>query len=463
MKLSAIVYGQYQGVERTAVDHLSRILLDWTGEYPICFSWDTFSDNPDYRYFFVGTAESNPLLQNRETTLSRPEEYVIQVENDRVYIQGFDPAGVLYGCVDFYNRYVTESNLTHNGGTYLRNVFEENLPDYTLQSAPAVEHRGLWTWGHVIYDYQGYLDHMVRLKMNTVIIWNDYPPLNAEQMVEYAHQRNIRVIWGFSWLWDTNCLKAGMDRLLEEAENIVAYYEQNYASLQGDGIYFQSFTEVAQEYIGDKLIADAVTGFVNHTAGKILEKHPDLELQFGLHADSVRERLNYIAKTDPRIRIVWENCGAFPFNYLPEDVTEYEKTVDFVKKITILREQERFGAVLKGLTKLDWGAFHHLKGRSVLGNASERMQENRIRRKEKYWHYMQAGWLVNGQKACEMVRLMQQQTGGKLDITALVEDGMFEKKLYFPVALLGELLWDCQAPYEVVLHRVATRDDVVFA
>lgn len=464
MKQSVIIYGRYDGVERTALEWLSQILLDGTGDYPVCISWEEYVKNPEFRYFFIGTKESNGYLrQHSQVVLTKPEEYSIRVAEDTVYIEGYDAAGVLYGCVDFYNRYVTEGNITHEGGRYLQNVFDGVFPDTEIQSAPAVWNRGLWTWGHVIYDYQGYIDNMMKLKMNTVIIWNDHPPLNAEQMVAYAHDRNVKVIWGFSWLWDTNCLEAGLDRLMEESDNIVRYYEENYAKLRGDGIYFQSFTELNQEYIGDVLIADVVTSFVNNTAAKILKKYPDLELQFGLHAESVREKLEYIGKTDPRIRIVWENCGAFPFAYLPEQVSDFEETKEFVVRITKLREQEKFGVVLKGLTKLDWHAFRHLWGRSCLGSSTKWMQKNRIERKSKFWHYIQAGWLINGDKACEMVRLMRRKTSGDLHITALVEDGMFEKKLYYPVALLGELLWDCDSDYKDIVHRVATRQNVEFA
>ena len=39
---------------------------------------------------------------------------------------------------------------------------------------------------------------------------------------------------------------------------------------------------------------------------------------------------------------------------------------------------------------------------------------------------------------------------------------MFEKKLYYPVALLGELLWDCDSDYQKIVYRVAARDDVEF-
>lgn len=66
-------------------------------------------------------------------------------------------------------------------------------------------------------------------------------------------------------------------------------------------------------------------------------------------------------------------------------------------------------------------------------------------------------------KALEMVRLLRERTGGNLHLTALVEDGMFEKKLYYPVALLGRILWDCDTDYEKLAYQVAARSDVEFA
>ena len=62
-----------------------------------------------------------------------------------------------------------------------------------------------------------------------------------------------------------------------------------------DGIYFQSFTELNQDAIDGVLIAEAVTRFVNYTSTKLFERYPKLELQFGLHANSVKDKLEYIA------------------------------------------------------------------------------------------------------------------------------------------------------------------------
>ena len=453
------------GIQRKALEMLSDTIVDETVDYPACISWEAYTPDETFRDFFIGTKENNPCIRSRsKAALTKSEEYAICVAEDTVVIEGFDDAGVLYGCADFYPRYVAQKTLTYDSSTYFRHIFTEQLPDAFIQSAPAVKNRGLWTWGHVIYDYKGYIDNMAKLKMNTLIVWNDHVPFNGEQLVAYAHDAGIKIIWGFPWLWELDCSKTDLSHLPEASREIAAYYEKNYAHLGGDGIYFQSFTEVLTENIGEVLVAEAVTAFVNDTAALIFEKHPDLELQFGLHSESVRNRLEFIRQVDPRIRILWENCGCFPFSYMPDQVANFAETKEFVHRISLLRkEQERFGVVLKGLTKLKWSSFQHQAGPFVLGSASKQMCENRILRKRKIWHFVQAGWLVSSDKVQEMIALMRDNTGGDLYITALVEDGMFDRKMYYPVALLGEFLWDCDTDPKTIIHRVALRNDVEFA
>ena len=149
---------------------------------------------------------------------------------------------------------------------------------------------------------------------------------------------------------------------------------------------------------------------------------------------------------------------------MPDRLEDFTETVDFVKRITTLRgENERFGAVTKGLTKLDWSAFEHLEGAIWTGVSSKLMKENRIIRKRKIWRYLQAYWLTNSDKALEMVRIMANHTRGNTTITALVEDGMFEENIYFPVALFSEMLWNADGDIKSIINEVALRSYVEFA
>ncbi|MBQ8510104.1 MAG: hypothetical protein IJ493_09390 [Clostridia bacterium] len=465
MKKTAIIYGTYSGVQKKAVERLTSIILDGTGEYPSCFRGADFTDDGGFRCFYIGTAADNPHIRRlSDVHPDGAEGYSIVVRNDTAVIEGSDDAGVLYGCVDFADRYLAQVECTHDSEQYFRDVWNGVMPDFTCTSAPSVKQRGIWTWGHVIYDYRGFFDNLARLKLNTAVIWNDFVPVNGAEMIAYAHDCNVSVIWGFSWAWGTNCAAVNLAALDEQTDAICALYEREYAKLGGDGIYFQSFTELNQERIGGVLIAEAVTDFVNNTAARLWEKHPGLELHFGLHATSVAEKLSYIAKVHPDIRIVWENCGAFPFSYIPRDVENFDETVKFVRRITHLRgEGERFGAVTKGFTKLDWGCFEHQPGSYAIGGGSERWMRGRAIRKEKIWRYIQAYWLANADRALEMVRVMCGETKGDTCITALVEDGLFERNIMYPVALYAEMLWDCGGDIKEMMSRVALRDYVTFA
>lgn len=466
MKKTVIVYGSNDTpLLRKAIEVLSQTLLDYIGSYPACFQYDAAADYSPYRCIFIGTKANHPrIAQSKLMPPAQPEAYALSVQNDTVIIAGSDDAGVLYGCIDFYNQYIVRFEYTSGNNRYYQNIFEEPLPDFSCASAPAVKERGLWTWGFVIYDYKGYIDHMMKLKMNTLIMWNDYAPLNAKEMIDYAHSCGIRVIWGFSWGWDSKCKNLSLESLPAQSQDIFQKFKKEYAPLAVDGIYFQTITELKTEYLGGILVADAVTDFVNNTARLFYHEYPDLEIQFGLHATSVQQRLEIIQKVDARIRIVWEDCGAFPFSYIPHDLDGFEETKAFAEKIATLRGAgDRFGVVTKGLTKLDWSKFEHLEGPAAMGTGSKAWKANRIVRKSKTWKFLQAYWLTNADKALEMIKAMTESKQGDLLITALVEDGMFEENIMYPVALYSEMLWDCNADLRQLINLVALREYVTFA
>ena len=466
MKKIAIIYpNKPNELQKRALEVLSSTLLDYTREYPVCLPDGHDTDTADFRLIYIGTKESNRHVQTDGAPLTLPEEYRITVKNNTVYVEGFDDAGALYGAIDFYDRYILPNEYPDDSNLYRVNFFEKDtLPDFSYRCAPAVRARGLWTWGHVIYDYKGYLDNMMALKMNRVIIWNDFLPVNARDITEYAHARNIKVIWGFAWLWDTDCAKFDMHKLTEESDGIFQRFEKEFGDTPIGGIYFQTFTELDREYIGGVLIAQAAAEFVNHTAALFYERYPDMELEFGLHARSVKKRLAFIRAVDPRIRIVWEDCGAFPFSYLPNDIADFEKTAALVRDIAVLRgENDRFGAVTKGLVKLDWTAFAHGVGAQYIGVSTKRMKHDRIDRKNAIWKYIQANWIAYADKALEMVRIMRDCKNGDLCVYALVEDGVFGENIMWPVALYAEMLWSADEDLRALTSRTALRHNVIFA
>ena len=469
MKKVAIIHGEIDcEIQNRALEEMSKLLLDYLDEYPICIKYNENICFDDYRCVFIGTKQSNPYIRvNSKATLALPESYSISVSNDTVMIEGFDDAGVLYGVLDFYNKYVIkyehkkpvrDCNINHT------NLWQkESLVDFEMTSAPAVRERGLWTWGHVIYDYREYLRNMMLLKMNSVIIWNDFVPANAKQIVDYAHSCNIKVYWGFAWLWGTG-VKFDIRNLSEEPKKIFAKFEAEYADSNGDGIYFQTFTEHKTDTLDGVLIAEAAAKFVNDTSALLYEKYPNLEIQFGLHATSVNNKLEFIRSVDPRINIIWEDCGSFPFDYDPHNVSTFDETMQFIGSITHLRgDDDRFGVVTKGFVNLDWSTFRHLKGMQCIGVSNGRTKAKNVNRMAHQWRYVQAGWLVNADKARLMVQRMKQLKNGDLSIFALVEDGMFEESIKYPVALYAEMLWDCDNTITNLMKYVALRSYVDFA
>ena len=466
MKKFAIVYGNAEScLQKKAIEVLSTFLQDYNIKYPECFKIGQEPKLDNYRYIYIGTMQTNSVLKDAfDKELTHNEEYAIKVENDNVYIMGYDDSGVVYGCIDFYNKYILKYEYPHDSAVYRVNPFEGELPAFEYSSYPSVKERGIWTWGHVIYDYRGFFENMLLCKMNIAIIWNDHVPVNAKEMVDYAHSCGIKVIWGYSWLWGTDCNVFLKDGLKYNPQEYLDKYENEYASTGCDGIYFQSFTELNVDSVNGVVIAEAVTEFVNTTSKLFFDKYPDMEIQFGLHATSVKEKLSYIEKVNPKVRIVWEDAGAFPFSYLPDDLDTFDETQKLSEKIATLRGScDRFGVVTKGFTKLDWGAFEHLEGSVSIGASTKSLRENRVTRKRKPWKYFQAYWLKNGDKVYEMIKTMQSAKDGNLLITALVEDGMFEENLMFPVALYSEMLWDCSSDFKVMLTEVALRDYVTFA
>lgn len=462
----AIVYGKAEnGIQKKAVEVLSRILLDYTFEYPVCMEYNKDTDYSSYRCIYIGTKENHPYIKECSTVqLTREEEYDIKVQNDTVMVEGYDDKGVLYGCIDFYNKYLLKCEFASKTDFDFPDLIGNPFSDFELQSAPMIKNRGIWTWGHVIYDYKGFIDNMVMLKMNTLIMWNDCAPFNAKDIIEYAHVCGVKIIFGFSWCWDTNCSLYDLKTIKEQSPVILRKYEEEYANLGIDGIYFQSFTELTEESINGILIAEAVTDFVNHTAELFFAKYPDLELQFGLHATSVKEKLDYLKHVNPKIKIVWEDCGAFPFHYSPKHIEGHKETNEFAKQISCLRgKDDRFAVVTKGFTKLDWSRFEHITGAVNLGVSSKYVKDNRITRKHSLWKYLQAYWIVNADKAYETVKVLRDAKDGNLDVTSLVEDGMFEENIMFPVALYAEMLWDCETNLSDMMSDVALRNYVDFA
>ena len=216
--------------------------------------------------------------------------------------------------------------------------------------------------------------------------------------------------------------------------------------------------QIQQDNINGIVVADAAVELVNMTSNKLLEKYPDMNIQFGLHATSVNTRLDTIKKTDPRVTILWEDCGAFPFAYIPKKTDNFDDTKKFVEQIKNLRDAG-FGCLFKGMTALDWSTFVHQKGRFVLGEESAYALYDKLKEKEKIWKYIQAYWISNIDYVADIVKMLDPDTL----VGALVEDGLFDIKMWYPVALYSELLWNPFRSTREILSETALIPSVAFA
>lgn len=475
-----IIYGSYENLEKRAVDTVYGAVSAYVEYTLTAQSADDVSDKTilENNLIFIGTEKSNKYIGEfiKNGFLAPPTEYEgysfkvdkspFNSEKTVVIICGFDSVGTVYCAMDFENYYIPFAENSNASPGYFNKIFKSHpLPEYSAVKLPKLKRRGLWTWGHVIYDYKGYLDNMLRLKMNTVIIWNDFLPVNIKEVTDYAHSLGIKIICGYAWGWDTSRTIdiSDPDALSELEKSIVDEYETVYSKLDIDGIYFQSFTETTETSANGVIIADAVVKLINAASNKIFDKFGDVEIMFGLHATSVADKLEYISKTDERIHIIWEDCGAFPYHYIPQNVENFDKTIEFVDSITNLRgDGEKFGAVLKGLICLDWDVFQHQSGPFVMGHSDKNFIENRFLERKKIWDYVTSYWLENVLFAKKGIGQIAKNTWGNAVVTALVEDGLFEYKIPFAAALMGELLFDSDINEGELLRKVSLRKDVYF-
>lgn len=380
-----------------------------------------------------------------------------------VAIAGTDESGILYGCMDFINTYCGDI-LYQNRDIWSVACFqyplERPLNKWRTSAVPAIKTRAIWTWGHVIYDYRDFLQNMARLRLNEIVIWNDDAPLNAKDIVDHAHGLGIKVIWGFAWGWGLACVKeieafSKADGLQKLKEAVLNTYRTQYEGTGADGIYFQSFTEMSVDTVGGMCVAEVVTRLVNNIAGELLSLDPHLHIQFGLHATSVKTRLEYLKQVDERVSIVWEDCGAFPYHYDPDHIEDFDETYALTDTLLSLRgETEKFGAVLKGMLKLDWHIFEHPSGRYILGERTKEFIRERQLQKDKLWKLVRGSWLKNAEYFRKTVALMAAK-GKEPIVQALVEDAMLENTIALPVAIYAQTLWTPTLPAAEIIKRAS--------
>ncbi|MFA7159033.1 MAG: hypothetical protein WC299_06980 [Kiritimatiellia bacterium] len=457
-----LAYGSYDGVERFALGELNAAAQRCL-PYVIRCAPAAGSPPGKENMILFGTAANNPLiaeLTSRKLIAipAKPQSYAIAgmaspwAPGRRVLaVAGSDPAGALYGAVDFCARFAPAATGTNP---------LESSADFTASEGPLVENRGIWTWGYVVYDYRRFIDNMARLKLNMLTIWNDCPPLNIAEIIPYARARGIKIILGFHWGWGLilDLSRAADREAIRKA--VLDEYEKNYSRLDFDGIYFQTVTEHNDTEAGGKSLAAIVCAMVNDIAGALLERRPGLHIQFGLHATSIRENYTDLSALDPGITIVWENNGAIPFCYTvepeyataPEGYRTFAQTLAYCRKLATFRPGAPFGIVPKGWINIDWSNEFEHHGPFLMGERHRRYISERLAQRQPHWDKVNELWRKNNALAAEFYREMLKLSPKGMIVTALVEDGMFEERVQPSVGLFAETVWNPERDPDLILQ-----------
>jgi len=457
-----LVFGAYTGMEQVAIQKLNAMVQKHLPYVVKCIPASAYVSANESHVVLLGTPASNPwvgkLIRDGQIKLANhPQAYALAGMEAPwapgmrlMVIAGQSEAGLLHGVAHF-GTHLASPTITVERPTVgkLRNAFD-SIKDFAIQEQPLIGNRGLWTWGYVVYDYRRYLDNMARLKLNMLTLWNDYPPVNIKEIIAYAHARGIKIILGFPWGWgqEHDLTKAEDRRKIKEL--VFREYETNYAHLDMDGIYFQTLTEHTQTEAGGKSLAAIVCEMVNEIGPELLAKYPGLNLQFGLHATSIRERYTDLAGLDPRITIVWEDVGALPFSYSPETVyaiapegmRTFEETLEYSLKLASFRKNSEFAMVPKGWACIDWpDEFEHHE-QFLLGECDPQFIADRLMARQPHWDRVNALWLRNYPLAVRFYREILKCNPTSITVTGLVEDGLFEERIQSSVALFAETIWN---------------------
>ncbi len=477
-----LLYSDFSGAERSAVEFLSReagrFLIRQQGVYTLyVLPVEPEGSTIPHSAIIVGTYDESVCIRSHVKKDEIPENgFLIRAvrnpeaeEGVLLLVTALRKEALFFGAAALIDRMIPEHSPGGGGQVYADRFFDRDPPEFSLSSAPRTKTRGVFAWGHPINDYRRYLEDLARQGLNRVILWNDYRPLNAPEIVDCAHRYGIEVVWGYSWGWI-----AGSDRisdisparLAELRRQVLQTFETRYTDC-GDGIYFQSFTERADDTIGGRSIADTVTQFVNETAGELLCRHPDLRIQFGLHATSVSRRLDAIASVDRRVEITWEDGGSFPFSRGAvrepgtDDETyerEFQNTVRFTRQILSLRDKDApTGIVFKGFAFLDWQRFAYQRGPFLLGENVPELTAHDHRLRSSVWRALSAEWVKNGVYARRLADLIVRERGGDV---GLYMAGVFDGGVYLPEAVCADLFWDPFRPYPDIVSEALRKPNV---
>ena len=473
-----IIYTKYEGVTKRAINLLSKeagqYLVREEGQYSIhVLPCEKEGAVLSKNAFFISLYNDSKEIQKHVKKEEVPENgFLVKViknpsdeEGRFVILTANNEVELFYSVVSYLDDYCQEYAPGCGSNPMSNFIYDFPLCEYSYTETPEHNRRSIFTWGNPINDYRAYIDNMARNKLNELILWNDFIPLNIDEVIDYAHSYGIKVVLGYSWGWK-EIERKPIDEIskesIEEIKKIaIQEYRDNYANVKCDGIYFQSFTERKEQTVGGKLIAEIVTEMVNEIANELWKITPNLHLIFGLHATSVRSHLDIISKVDEKIEILWEDCGEYPYNYRTRVVNEeaYLETIEFTKKLLNLRGGKNVGLVFKGVMMLDWrkGKFVHQKGPFVLGESGKEVIEHDKRLRSKAWRRFSADLMQNGARAYDMLKVINENSKSNVHMCIA---GTFDGGIYLPFAVISQMYRKSDESYLDILKKVSRRSTI---
>jgi len=422
-------------------------------------------DNPLLRELIAGKFMAEPEKKNGFTIAAGASPWTPECR--LIAITGYDLPGLLHG-VHYFNAHVLPAHV----GTLRREdslAALNRIRDFQYAEAPCIENRGIWSWGYAIYDYRKFINNMARLRLNTLVLWHDTPPLNSEDIIAYAHKQGLRIIYGFAWGWgqDGVELTRRQDRR-KIGQDVVRRYQRDYEHLNLDGIYFQTLTEHGNTTQGKRSTAALACELANDVAKELLKIKPSLRLEFGLHASSIAENYPEMRALHPQIVPVWEDAGSIPFAYSIDEtpdgdihsrsklagVTTPEATIAYSRKLAALRgADQEFALVPKGLSSIDWiNEFEH-HGPYVMGERGSDELRRRFEQRSPHWDRVNRSWLSRYHEIANYYRSLRQHHPGPMTVAGLLEDGLFEWEIQPAAALFAEMLWNPHLADNEVIAR----------
>lgn len=453
----AIVSGAYGEVGKTAVKRAFYEIQKYV-DYNVDILTDAeYKASNNSGNALVLQIDSNKIthVEGFSIHITQPDENGFQ----KIEITAHDESGLLYAIDDLEHFYISRVRFKGRITDQYFKVFGEAMPEFSRNSYPKIDMRGFWTWGYVIYDYRAYIDYMSRWKMNTLIIWHEMLPVNIEEVIQYAHANGIKVILGYSCGYGVQFDPNDSCETDKWHDDVIKSYREEYASLDIDGVYFQAFTETNALEIGGVWIAKLTADWINYIAGDMLKEYPNLQIYFGVHATSIRDNYAMLEPVDERIHIVWEDCGSYPYDYVPDNLDGFENTVDYTHKLASLRgKNERFGAVFKGFTVLNWKTFKH-HARVAIGEADEDYIRKIYPDRRFKWKHFNASCMAKTKELSKTLCAVADADAKSKLVTFLTEDGLIERIQPQCCAFAAEMMWDPHADIDEIIRVTAETDD----